>query len=120
MRATLTAPYAFAIGRLSYYGIPEYVSGGRREWFVKGAQSVNSSLNLSLENYIFTPLDFANGNSYYLIGQGKLINGQPAWLSEPGASRYFGIFNSKSILITDYKVLSHDDALRIMQSLKVN
>lgn len=111
--------YALEIGRLSFYGIPEYTGGGRREWFVSGAKSVNLSLNISAENYNFILLEFSNGNSYYLVKEGKLVNGNLPWIVEKGSDFYFGIFNNKSILIRDSKIIPQKDVWRIMQTLKV-
>lgn len=112
--------YVLEIGRLSYFGVPEYTSGGRREWFIQSAQSVNPGLNITQDNYKFIPIDFSNGNSFYLVKENRPVNNQLPWPLSSDSDFYFGIFNNKSIVVIDHRQLPNTDVLRIMQSLRVN
>lgn len=106
-------------GRLSYYGLPEYSGGDPKTWFIQSALKGDSSSGADQNSYILSPLNFTNGNIYYLIEGNRLANGQFPWLTGLQDDVYFSILNGKSIIVSDSKILPKDDVLRVMQSLSV-
>jgi hypothetical protein len=96
-----------------YFGFREYQGGSRREWFLE-----NAKRNLTVENFTFYPINFANGNSFYQVKADKLNNLFGIIPVEPNINVYFGVITNKTIIIRDWKMLPKEDILRVLQSIQ--
>ena len=114
--------YVLKVGRLAYLldGSTEYSGGSRREWYIKlFKESLPFNMAYKEGDLIFTPVEFANGNSWYEV---KARSGEKQnYLFGCGTRgrTYYGVYNNVAVIVCDHRTMSQENVFRVMQTLTV-